>query len=64
MNEELAALQEVIQDIHQLMTIVKDPAHTNVIAQCLRALTGIQKEMMQPQGGQQAVLSQLGGQQQ
>lgn len=49
MNDELQALQEAIQVLHQLMTVLDDPNDTRVVAQCLSALTGIQKNMMQNQ---------------
>jgi hypothetical protein len=62
MNPELAALQRVITDVHQLMAILRDPRATAVVAQCLKALTGIQQTMMQPQqGAQQAMMGQLAG---
>jgi|SwirhisoilCB2_FD_contig_31_32331056_length_641_multi_2_in_0_out_0_3 hypothetical protein len=50
MNPELAALQSVIQDVHQLMATIKDPEGTAVVSQCLTALTRLQKTMMSPQG--------------
>jgi hypothetical protein len=63
MNPELEALQKAIQDIHQLMTVLNDPKDTAVVAQCLKALTGIQHEMMvaRPQSARQALVQQLGG---
>lgn len=63
MPPELAALQRVITDVHQLMAVLKDPKATNVVAQCLKALTGVQQEMMQPPAGgpQQAMMQQLQG---
>lgn len=64
MNPELAALQNSIQDLHQLMTVMGDPGHTAIVAQCLKALTGIQKEMMTQQGGgaaQQGMVQNLTG---
>ena len=64
MPPELAALQRVITDVHQLMAILRDPRATAVVAQCLKALTGIQQTMMQPPGGggpQQAMMQQLAG---
>jgi len=64
MPEGLDALQEAIQALHELMTVLPDPKDTNVVAQCLRALTGIQQEMMvnRPQGAAQALMQQLTGQ--
>ena len=57
----LEELQEAIQAIHELMTVLPDPKDTAVVAQCLRALTGIQQDMMQnrPQSAAQALVSQL-----
>mgnify|MGYP006915172471 CR=1 FL=1 len=55
-RDALPALQAAIEDIHKLMIAMPDAAHVNVVAQCLRALTGIQKELMpngpKGQGGQ------------
>ena len=61
MNPELAALQRVINDVHALMQVLRDPGMVNIVGQCLKALTGIQKDMMAPQGGQQAMMQQLSG---
>jgi hypothetical protein len=60
----LEELQEAIQAIHQLMTVLPDPRDTAIVAQCLKALTGIQQEMMQtrPAGAAQALVQQLTGQ--
>jgi len=62
--EGLDALQEAIQAIHELMTVLPDPKDTAMVAQCLRVLTQIQQEMMttRPQGAAQALVSQLSGQ--
>lgn len=62
MNPELAALQDVIQDLHELMAVLRDPNDTAIVAQCMKALTGIQKDMMvnRPQNARQALVSQLG----
>lgn len=49
-NDPLAALQEVIQDVHHLITVLPDPTHTKIAAQCLTALTGIQRDLMSQQG--------------
>lgn len=64
MNPELAAVQKVITDVHALMQVLQDPKQVSVVAQCLKALTGVQAEMMQPQPAQQAIMQQLGGGQQ
>lgn len=63
MNPELAALQSVIQDVHQLMATIKDPEGTAVVSQCLTALTRLQKTMMssQGQGGSNPLIAALGG---
>lgn len=62
MNPELEALQNSINDLHQLMTVLSDPNDVRVVAQCLSALTGIQKTHMQPpQGAQAGLVSQLQG---
>ena len=50
----LDALQQVLQDLHALIAILPDPAHTRIASQCLTALAGIQKDLMQPAGGGQA----------
>jgi hypothetical protein len=50
MNEELLALQRVIQALHALTAILTDPGDTRIAAQCLSALTGIQNRMMSQQG--------------
>lgn len=59
----LEELQEAIQAIHELMTVLPDPKDTAVVAQCLRALTGIQQDMMtnRPAGAAQALVQQLTG---
>lgn len=63
MGQELEALQEVIQDIHSLMTVMKDPEATSIVSQCLTQLVKLQKTMMQPQQGspQQAIAQRLTG---
>lgn len=48
--DPLQALQEVIQDVHHLITVLPDPGHTKIAAQCLTALTGIQRDLMAKQG--------------
>jgi hypothetical protein len=64
-------LAQAIEIIHEGMREEQDPKHVQTLAQCLRALTGIQNEYMQQGGGQQqnggggardALLSQLQGQ--
>jgi hypothetical protein len=72
--DELEALQQVIQDLHELISILSDPKGTAVASQCLTQLTRVQQEMManqQQQGGAQggapdeaamaALMQQLGG---
>lgn len=46
----LQGVQSVITDLHDLMRLLPDPAHVQVLATCLRAVTGIQKELMTKQG--------------
>lgn len=65
-------LAQAIEIIHAGMREEQDPKHVQTLAQCLRALTGIQNEYMQQGGGGQggnggggardAILSQLQGQ--
>ena len=50
-DDPLAALQQVIQDLHSLIAVLDDPSHTKIASQCLTALTGIQRDLMQPTGG-------------
>jgi hypothetical protein len=52
-NPELAALQQSIQMLHQLMVHMSDPQAVAVVGKCLQALTGLQQQMMQgaQQGG-------------
>lgn len=65
MDPELAALQQAIQVLHQLMTILQDPQAVNVVATCVKNLTGLQQQMMQGQqqgggggGGDQQAMAQ------
>ncbi len=46
----LEAVQSVIQDTHDLMRILPDPGMVNIVASCLKALTGVQKQLMTTQG--------------
>lgn len=64
MDPELAALQHAIQVLHQLMTVIGDPAAVATIGKCLQALTGLQQTMMQQaqQGGPQGAQQPQGGQ--
>src|SRR5262245_10567764 len=48
-DDPLQALQMAIQDIHALIGILPAPEHTRVAAQCLTALTGIQRDLMREQ---------------
>lgn len=67
MDPELQALQDAIQVLHQLMTILSDPQAVNVVATCVKNLTGLQQQMMQgaqqgggqPQGDQTAAVQAL-----
>lgn len=46
-KDPLQAVQDAIENIHELMVTVTDPADVNVIAGCLKALTGVQQRLMQ-----------------
>jgi len=59
MDPELVALQNAIQVLHHLMTALHDPQAVQVVATCLRNLTGLQQQMMQ--GAQQAGQQQAAG---
>jgi type VI protein secretion system component VasF len=63
MSPELQALQAAIEMLHQLMTVMPDPKHTQVVAKCLQALTQVQQELMTQGGGspQDALMQQLQG---
>jgi hypothetical protein len=54
-------LAEAIEVIHAGMQEEQDPKHVQTLAQCLRALTGIQSAYMQQQGGGQQQMQQGGG---
>jgi hypothetical protein len=54
MDPELQALQQAIQVLHQLMQILQDPQAVNVVATCVKNLTGLQQQMMQGQQQPQA----------
>lgn len=58
-SDPLAALQDAIQDLHNLMTVLPDPKDTAVVAQCLTALTRIQQDMMQNRGAGNPVATML-----
>lgn len=47
----LQATQSVIQDLHDLMRILPDPQSVSVAATCLKAMTGLQQQLMAPQQG-------------
>jgi hypothetical protein len=47
----LHAVQSVIEDMHDLMRLLPDPGAVNVVATCLKAMTGLQATMMKPGGG-------------
>jgi len=65
MDPELQALQQAIQVLHQLMTIMSDPQAVAIVGTCLKQLTGLQQQMMQGQqqggGGQQGPPGPPGG---
>jgi len=62
-NDQLSALQQVITDLHQLITILTDPKSTQVATQALQMLMGIQTSLMGSQQGsaQQAIGQRLTG---
>lgn len=64
MDPELAALQQAIQILHQLMVHMSDPQAVATVGKCLQALTGLQQQIMQGQQQQPGVGTQQGGQQQ
>jgi hypothetical protein len=60
MNEQLQALQQAIQMLHQLMVTLQDPQAVAVVGTCLQNLVKLQQTMMQPQQGMaQAIAGQL-----
>jgi len=54
MDPELQALQQAIQVLHQLMTVLSDPQAVAIVGTCLKQLTGLQQQMMQGAQAQQA----------
>lgn len=64
--DPLEATQQVIQDLHTLISVLPDAQHTAVASQCLAALAKVQRDLMGAQQGagdaQQALTRQLGGQ--
>jgi hypothetical protein len=50
MDPELAALQNAIQVLHHLMTVMNDPQDVAVVSTCLRNLTQLQQKLMQAAG--------------
>lgn len=47
----LEAVQSVIQDLHELMTILDDPGMARITSNCLNQMMGVQQQMMAQQGG-------------
>src|SRR5881394_3052922 len=47
----LDQIQSIIQDIHDAMRNIPDPQIVNVLATCLKAVTGVQQQMMAKGGG-------------
>lgn len=47
----LSATQDCIQDLHELLTLLPDPVHTQMATQALQILTKIQSDIMRPKGG-------------
>jgi hypothetical protein len=60
MDPELAALQQAIQILHQLMVHMSDPQAVATVGKCLQALTGLQQQIMQGQQQQPGVSTQGG----
>lgn len=42
----LAQIQSLIQDVHDAMRNIPDPTVVNVLAGCIKALTGVQQQLM------------------
>lgn len=47
----LAQVQSLIQDVHDAMRNIQDPQIVNVLSGCLKALTGVQQQLMTQSGG-------------
>jgi len=47
----LDQIQSLIQDVHDAMRNIQDPQVVNILAQCLKALTGVQQTLMVKGGG-------------
>ena len=61
-GDPVGSLQNCIQDLHQLMAVMPDAKHTQMINQALAPLLAIQAELSQAkQQPRQQVLQQLGG---
>jgi hypothetical protein len=54
-------LQECIQGIHQLVSELPDPGHTQMATQALAILTKIQRDLMTQQQGQGGLAGRLQG---
>lgn len=50
----LPQLQDAIQAVHQAISALPDPMHTQMASQALAILTRVQRELMQPQPGNAA----------
>lgn len=62
-KDPVQALQQAIQDVHELMALMPDAKHTQQIGQCLNGLLAVQSELSQAKQGQnprQQILQQLG----
>lgn len=62
-DEQLQALQSVIQDLHELISVLTDPKATQIATQCLAQLAKVQQDLMGAQQGtaQQAIGQRLTG---
>lgn len=47
----LDQIQSLIQDLHDAMRNITDPQIVNVLATCLKAVTGVQQQLMSQGGG-------------
>lgn len=61
-GDPVQALQSCIQDLHQLMAVMPDAKHTQMINQALAPLLAIQAELTQAkQQPRQQILQQIAG---
>lgn len=53
----IEAVQDCIQDIHELMQVVPDAMHKQMVNQALAQLLKVQSDLMKPQGGAAGAIS-------